>query len=421
MNRTVGTRFDTVNPGCLLDPPLFSPIACGQIVCGTSRRQGSSYDRDYYELDLDVPATVSWTVRAEFPVYTHVADGTLGCGGSYVIESGTADTPCEAAQIAADLPPGTYWFRVSSTAAAGDLECGGRYQGELSCVPPIPGACCLGDLPCRDDLSQFGCEWYGGVFYPWQLCEQVTCCLTPPTPDLEYEGEPICYDGYLDTYNGGCQPPDYDLYYQWIDCGEVVVGHCGTYVDPSGQPRRDFDHYRLSYASEPWPAARYVWRVTPTFPAEIGFVEGGAWGEPTCPHYQTTATAGACQTAELDVSADYAWDVYWAIYVRPQEGATVPCGAPYVAELTCQTIETGCSYQRRGDANCDNAVNVFDIDAFVIALAQGQAAWEAAYGGPLPWRPYYDCGYTCLNDCNADGAVNVFDIDPFVELLIGGG
>jgi hypothetical protein len=51
---------------------------------------------------------------------------------------------------------------------------------------------------------------------------------------------------------------------------------------------------------------------------------------------------------------------------------------------------------------------MLDIDAFVLALTD-RSAWQTAYR----------CDYLCANDCNQDGAVNVFDIDPFVLLLTG--
>ncbi len=61
------------------------------------------------------------------------------------------------------------------------------------------------------------------------------------------------------------------------------------------------------------------------------------------------------------------------------------------------------------DANCDGVVNVFDIDPFVIALSQGQEAWEALPGST--------CDFLCVNDVDGSGAVDAFDIDPFVERL----
>ncbi len=65
--------------------------------------------------------------------------------------------------------------------------------------------------------------------------------------------------------------------------------------------------------------------------------------------------------------------------------------------------------QMKGDANCDDELNAFDIDPFVLALTD-RALWEDTY-----WW----CDYLCANDVNRDGAVNAFDIDPFVELLTG--
>ena len=62
-----------------------------------------------------------------------------------------------------------------------------------------------------------------------------------------------------------------------------------------------------------------------------------------------------------------------------------------------------------GDLNCDNAINAFDIDPFVLALTNPDA-----YGAAYP-----NCNI--LNaDVNCDGAVNAFDIDPIVQCLTVG-
>ena len=62
-----------------------------------------------------------------------------------------------------------------------------------------------------------------------------------------------------------------------------------------------------------------------------------------------------------------------------------------------------------GDLNCDGTVNLFDIDAFVLALTDS-TGYDAAYP---------DCDRS-LADIDKNGDVNLFDIDPFVELLTGG-
>ncbi|MGE0481352.1 MAG: beta-propeller fold lactonase family protein [Phycisphaerae bacterium] len=61
-----------------------------------------------------------------------------------------------------------------------------------------------------------------------------------------------------------------------------------------------------------------------------------------------------------------------------------------------------------GDLNCDGLVNNFDIDPFVLAIADPEA-YAAAYPG---------CNRSAA-DVNGDGLVNNFDIDDFVALLAG--
>ena len=64
---------------------------------------------------------------------------------------------------------------------------------------------------------------------------------------------------------------------------------------------------------------------------------------------------------------------------------------------------------RRGDLNCDGAINGADIDPFFLALGD-----PAAYTAQFP-----DCNI--LNgDMNLDGRVNGADIDPFFNCLGGG-
>jgi hypothetical protein len=60
------------------------------------------------------------------------------------------------------------------------------------------------------------------------------------------------------------------------------------------------------------------------------------------------------------------------------------------------------------DVNCDDLVNVFDIDPFILALTD-PVGYAAAYPG---------CDLRTA-DLNYDGSVNAFDIDPFVAALTG--
>jgi len=61
-----------------------------------------------------------------------------------------------------------------------------------------------------------------------------------------------------------------------------------------------------------------------------------------------------------------------------------------------------------GDLNCDRAVDLFDIDSFVLALVD-----------PDRYALVYPNCFLRYADINGDGTVDAFDIDPFVELLTG--
>ncbi|TWT45464.1 hypothetical protein RAS1_18890 [Phycisphaerae bacterium RAS1] len=70
-----------------------------------------------------------------------------------------------------------------------------------------------------------------------------------------------------------------------------------------------------------------------------------------------------------------------------------------------------CEAFSRGDANCDGAVDVLDINDFVQALID-----PAAYGAAHPC-----CDRLCATDVNQDGGVNVLDINAFVQCILAGG
>ncbi len=60
--------------------------------------------------------------------------------------------------------------------------------------------------------------------------------------------------------------------------------------------------------------------------------------------------------------------------------------------------------------NCDGAVNLDDIEPFVLALVN-RAAYDAAY----PTCQWINA------DCNHDGLANFDDINPFVDCLVNSG
>lgn len=140
---------DMYNGGCDSLPPVFQPIACGEVILGTSGtylRGGSQYrDTDWYEIVLSESTAMTWSVRAEFPVEIQIMDGMGGCGSPTVLGSATAN-PCETASLVAVLPEGMYWLWVAPTVYDG-IMCDVEYEATVTCDPSPGEGCntCPGD------------------------------------------------------------------------------------------------------------------------------------------------------------------------------------------------------------------------------------------------------------------------------------
>lgn len=77
---------------------------------------------------------------------------------------------------------------------------------------------------------------------------------------------------------------------------------------------------------------------------------------------------------------------------------------------SCGTVLCIC---KRGDANCDGAINNFDIDFFVAAVIGDQGAYTALGGQAVCWDQR-----SCWGDLGCDQLFNNFDIDPFVACIL---
>lgn len=153
---------------------------------------------------------------------------------------------------------------------------------------------------------------------------------------------------------------------------------------------------------------------------------GGGQGPQITQHPQSVSTcAGATVNFSITVSGgnpSYQWR---------KDGVNIPGATSSALQLTSVSTADQGSYDcvvsdtcgsttsnaatltvgTKGDANCDGAVNNFDIDAFVFGLVEGEAAWAGLY----------PCDFYCALDINGDGNVDNFDIDPFVICVLNGG
>ncbi|MBN2447477.1 MAG: hypothetical protein JXO22_12165, partial [Phycisphaerae bacterium] len=73
------------------------------------------------------------------------------------------------------------------------------------------------------------------------------------------------------------------------------------------------------------------------------------------------------------------------------------------------SVRVGVPEYDTGDLNCDGTADLFDIDAFILAILD-----------PAEYYTNYPGCDVMLADCNGDGYADVFDIDAFVAIIVGG-
>jgi hypothetical protein len=176
-------------------------------------------------------------------------------------------------------------------------------------------------------------DGYGGDCgdYLINVSYYVPCNVVCP-PNGIPEGEPNCYDDYVDNYNAGCNVgPPYN--FQNVNCGDTICGTSGTYLVGGSSNYRDTDWYRVVLGSP----TTLSWKVVAEFPLLIFIINGGS---ENCSDYTVlgSATANECDTAFL--SFDVPAGVYW-LWAGPSVFSGYPCGLEYVGIVGCEVATTG--------------------------------------------------------------------------------
>lgn len=126
---------DTFNGGCNSIPNVFSPINCGQTVCGAGGNYsfgGLSYrDTDWYAFNMPVATLVTATVCPSFDVQLAAIDGNIGCG-FITLTCGSVFGPAGSTSSCTWLASGSQWIFVATSAFAG-VPCGSPYILSLDC------------------------------------------------------------------------------------------------------------------------------------------------------------------------------------------------------------------------------------------------------------------------------------------------
>jgi hypothetical protein len=257
---------DNFNGGCNADPYVYSPIECGDIVCGTSSTylfEGSNFrDTDWYELIITEQMNITWTIEAEFPALAFIIDGTLGCDNYTILTSNTGD-PCTIFETTAQVMPGIYWLWVGPSVFEG-YPCDGEnndYYGIVECTPYQPVYCDASTLTEDEWIANVLCGtidnpsgWQGGVA---DYTDQFTIISAGVSePILVTNGNPWASD------NVTCWV-DWNSDFVWEQLGdeEFVLNNDGTgaffdgfITPPAGTPMGEYRmRVRMTYSVDPFP------------------------------------------------------------------------------------------------------------------------------------------------------------------------
>ena len=243
------TEPDDFNGGCNSTPNVFSPISCGQTVCGTGYFNGSNRDTDWYEVVTTEPTIFTMVAQAEFPVVFGMIDWIPGFEGSgncanitgsispfiAVLEcmEGTIVTEC--------MPAGTYWFFVGPQ-FLDVFECGDYYMTLTCATCTIPmGRCCYnGGVDCAENIES-ECTLLGGIWTEGLTCadpcpaERLCNVMTPVDAALD----PVPSDPWAGMIAGNC-----GNYGKWVGSFTAAAGlsyHFDLCPDEPGSGSNNFD------------------------------------------------------------------------------------------------------------------------------------------------------------------------------------
>jgi hypothetical protein len=182
------------NGGCNMAVPTFTPISCGETVCGTIWADGGTRDTDWYEVTVTEDTIFTWTAEAEFDVVIGLVEtaiaGQPDCASASQLNPYAVGGDCTPISITTEcLPAGDYWFFVSHQAYEG-APCSSfsDYVATLTCQTCYlpPGACCSIDGTCTE-VPELNC---GGVW----MGEGTTCDPNPCTPMADFCEDAIPID-----------------------------------------------------------------------------------------------------------------------------------------------------------------------------------------------------------------------------------
>ena len=140
----------------------------------------------------------------------------------------------------------------------------------------------------------------------------------------ELEGEPVCFPGYIDTFNGGCSAAS--PAFSSITPGVSICGESSIEKGPGGFVE-DSDWYEFVVAAP----QRITWSVTADFRFEISIVNGNFGCAPGAPALGKITGLGFTQASLTEPVQP---GVYWLVVKPDGDSDQGQCGANYTALLT---------------------------------------------------------------------------------------
>jgi hypothetical protein len=220
-----------------------------------------------------------------------------------------------------------YVFQNNSSTliACNDDACGSDgFRSELSCVPLSAG-----------NTYYIVVDGYFGACGTYDM-NIVGCSCGPPCPPGSLlEGEPVCFDGYKDAYNGGCNSTP--NVFSSIPCGPsgstTMCGEYGGYFHtPSGFDYRDTDWYEL----DPSAGAGASVSAAGDYPSLFGYINAALGC--AAPFFEDFLQVGSWESANFVLGANPYW--FFAATSGFGIGAGA-CGGDYlitVENYTCGPV-----------------------------------------------------------------------------------
>ncbi len=398
---------DEFNSGCnaTISPPAIAAVVTpGEIWCGTSGHHLNGggqpvRDTDWYLLDLPTTMEVTWQVVATFESQIAIlrpGPPGLECAQLELLANLSGTPACQPGAITLDLLPGQYYLFVSTstfplgpvTGGTSNVPANAPYIGTVEADFVAVGPCCFTDGACVE-LPNVECGAAGGLpAASGTDCGTADCCVPSEGGGGAPEGEPGgggCIDGYVDTFNGGCNSPV--AVFQPIEANELVIGTSGTFESDSGEAMRDTDWYCYTHGGGEL-KLRYIAQFETTF----ALLAPGTMGDQGCDDASMEAIEAIERCVELKLKFDLPAGKYW-LFVAPSAFVDVPCGSEYGLLVGC---DESCA-----DVDGDGTVNLADLNEVLSAFNTAQPVGR---GGDVDCDAFVD-----LADLNL--VLSAFDSD----------